>query len=245
MLSKNEVKYIQSLCHKKSRDEEGVFIAEGPKLAEELLAGNFEIVKVFGLSNWLERNNEKQVATIEVTPDELQKISNLKTANEVLVIARQKVLENEPVTSNNITLVVDTLQDPGNMGTIIRIADWFGITQIIASENSVELYNPKVVQATMGSICRVNVWYKNIQDFLSNVKVPVFGALLKGQSIYEIAKPAECILVIGNESKGIGDDILSLISNPVTIPRFGGAESLNAAVATGIILSHLRGQSKV
>jgi TrmH family RNA methyltransferase len=240
MLSKNEVKYIQSLCHKKSRDEEGLFIAEGPKMMNELRQSNYEIVKAYAIKEWLERNAEKTENVTEVSPSELERISALKTPNEVLVIAKQKVVNTEPVLKGNITLVLDGIQDPGNMGTIIRIADWFGINQIIASENTVELYNPKVVQATMGSICRVNVWYKNLNEWLGQVSIPVFGALLNGKSIFETGTVGEGVLVIGNESRGISEEVLQFVSNPVTIPKFGEAESLNAAIATGIILSHFR-----
>jgi TrmH family RNA methyltransferase len=240
MLSKNEVKYIQSLCHKKSRDEEGLFIAEGPKMMNELRQSNYEIIKAYALKEWLYRNTENKEQVIEVSPSELERISALKTPNEVLVIAKQKVVNTEPILKGHITLVLDGIQDPGNMGTIIRIADWFGINQIVASENSVELYNPKVVQATMGSVFRIKVWYKDLTELLEEVTVPVFGALLNGKSIYEIGTVGEGILVIGNESKGISEEVLQFVSNPVTIPKFGEAESLNAAIATGIILSHFR-----
>jgi len=148
----------------------------------------------------------------------------------------------EPIFKNKITLLLDGIQDPGNMGTIIRIADWFGIDQIIASEDSVEFYNPKVIQSTMGSFIRVNCWYKNLPEQLQHASVPIYGALLDGQSVNEIGKINEGILVIGNESKGIRDAVLPFISKAVTIPRIGYAESLNAAVATGILLSHLCGK---
>jgi TrmH family RNA methyltransferase len=240
MLSKNEVKYIQSLCHKKSRDEEGLFIAEGPKIINELSRSNFEIVKAYALKEWVEKNAQNTKQIIVVSPSELARISSLKTPNEIVVIARQKVINGEPVLHGNLTLLLDDIQDPGNMGTIIRIADWFGINQIVASENSVELYNQKVVQATMGSICRVNVWYKKVDEWVRNVSVPVYGALLNGQSVYETGAIGEGVLVIGNESKGISEAVLKFVSNPVTIPKFGEAESLNAAIATGIILSHFR-----
>jgi TrmH family RNA methyltransferase len=240
MLSKNEVKYIQSLRHKKSRDDEGVFIAEGPKMMHELMANDFEIVKAYSLPEWLERNQQTKGVVTEVVLSDLERITNLKTPNEVLVIAKKKAFNYEPVIPGQFTLLLDGIQDPGNMGTIIRIADWFGVTQVVASESSVELYNPKVVQATMGSICRVNVWYKKVEDWLAKVSVPVYGALLDGKSIYEVDTATEGVLVIGNESRGISEEVLRLISQPVTIPKIGGAESLNAAVATGIILSHMR-----
>jgi RNA methyltransferase, TrmH family len=239
MLSKNEHKYIQSLCHKKHRDEEKLFIAEGPKLAEELLQSNFEIKHVYATKQWLETQSVLHVPITEITEAELTRISNLQTPHQVFVIAKQKELTKEPAFKDNLTIVLDGIQDPGNMGTIIRIADWFGIKQIIASEDSVEIYNPKVVQSTMGSICRVDVWYKELAEIITNVDVPVYGALLNGENIYKTNNVKEGVLVIGNESKGIREPLKSKITHPVTIPRVGGAESLNAGVATGIIVGCL------
>lgn len=239
MLSKNDVKDIQSLCHKKHRDEAQLFVAEGPKLAEELLKSNFEIVSVYALKDWINENNNISSSAIEISEVELRKISSLQTPNKVLVIARQKELVKEPVLKDTITLVLDGIQDPGNLGTIIRIADWFGVKQIVASNDTVEVYNPKVVQSTMGSICRVDLWYKELDEWMTTIDTPVYGALLNGQSIYKAQKTREAVLVIGNESKGIRASIGDRVKYPVTIPRIGEAESLNAAVATGIILSHL------
>jgi TrmH family RNA methyltransferase len=238
MLSKNEVKYIQSLCHKKYRDEEGVFVAEGPKMVEELLRSNVEIVKIYAVSEWV---NEAQEAEhiVEVTTSELERISNLQTPNKVLMVAKQKSLAVEPSFGGNISLVLDKIQDPGNMGTIIRIADWFGINQIVASEDTVDVYNSKVVQATMGSIGRVDVWYEDLVKLLGNVNTKVYGAVLDGKNVADLGKIKEGLLVIGNEGKGIRDEVKKFITDPVTIAKIGEAESLNAAVATGIILSHI------
>jgi RNA methyltransferase, TrmH family len=136
-------------------------------------------------------------------------------------------------------MVLDNIQDPGNLGTIIRIADWFGVHQIVASKETVDLYNPKVIQSTMGSFVRVNVWYNDLPGILSTANVPVYGALLNGENVFEIGKISEGIVIIGNESKGISEAIKGFITHPVTIPKKGGAESLNAAVAAGIILSHV------
>lgn len=241
MLSKNELKYIQSLCQKKQRTEDGLFLAEGPKLAMELLASDYRVEKLFATAEWL-AENRVNVETTTVTENELAKMSTLQTPNEVLLICRQKKEKREPTFKNKVSLVLDGLQDPGNMGTIIRIADWFGIDQIIASEDTVEFYNPKVIQSTMGSFIRVNCWYRNLSEILPMVDVPVYGALLKGQSINKIDPLKEGILVIGNESKGIREAVLPFISKAITIPRIGHAESLNAAVAAGILLSHLCGK---
>lgn len=237
MLSKNEVKYIQSLYHKKTREAERVFVVEGPKITGEVLASNYIVRKLYATDEWL-KPTDLSVEMIPVSSDELQRISGLQTANQVLAIVEQKV-NTQPGLDNKLTLVLDGIQDPGNLGTIIRIADWFGIEQIIASKDSVELYNPKVIQSTMGSFIRVGVWYDDLAGLLKTTSVPVYGALLNGKNVLEMDSVAEGLLVIGNESKGIREDIQPLITHPITIPRFGGAESLNAAVATGIILSHL------
>ncbi len=237
MLSRSESKYIQTLSHKKQRDAEGLFIVEGPKLAEELFNSNYNINKIYATQAWANKN--KKINATIVTEDELQKISNLQTANEVLMLVEMP--PNNPITTfgNLITIALDGIQDPGNLGTIIRVADWFGIKQIICSNDCVELYNPKVIQSTMGSFIRVNVNYVDLDKYLSNANVPVYGALLNGDDVTKIAKPKQGILVIGNESKGIRENILPHITNAISIKRIGGAESLNAAIATSIIVSHL------
>ena len=239
MLSKNETKYIQSLYHKKQRLQEGLFIAEGAKLLSELLASDYTIKKIYAVASWVQNNPLLLQEIMLVDEAELQRISNLQTANQVVAIVQQKTQCQAPIFTGKICLVLDGIQDPGNLGTIIRIADWFGISQIICSNNTVELYNPKVVQSTMGSFIRTPVFYTDLATTLSNVSVPIFGALLQGKSIYTIAKPNEAIIVIGSEGNGISEAILPLITNPITIPKIGGAESLNAAVATGIIVSYL------
>jgi TrmH family RNA methyltransferase len=238
MLSKNELKYIQSLCQKKQRVQEGLFIAEGPKLATELLNSNYEVKKIYATAKWI-AENPTSIETAIVTEIELEKISSLQTANEVLLICRQKENINFSNLSGKLSLAIDGIQDPGNLGTIIRIADWFGITQIIASEDTVELTNPKVVQSTMGSFIRVQCWYTHLPALLQTTKLPVYGAFLEGHSVMGMQPLKEGLLVIGNESKGIRAEVLPYIKNAVTIPKLGGAESLNAAVATGILLSHL------
>ncbi|MBI2272897.1 MAG: RNA methyltransferase [Bacteroidetes bacterium] len=238
MLSKNELKYIQSLCQKKQRQEERLFLVEGAKLVEELLQTGLNVRKIYALPVWAEKHSHLPQLT-EITEEELEKISNLQTPNQVLALVEQPAPAAEPVLANQLTLVLDTIQDPGNLGTIIRIADWFGIYQVVASMDTVELYNPKVIQSTMGSYARVQVCYRPLADLLSAATVPVYGALLNGQNMYEVAPLKEGILLIGNESKGIQADLLSFVSHPITIPRLGGAESLNAAVAAGIIISHL------
>lgn len=238
MLSKNELKYIQSLCQKKQRQEERLFLVEGAKLVEELLLTPYEVKHIYALPAWAEKHGRLPNLTV-ITESELERISNLQTPNQVLAVVAQPEQAAEPVLENRLTLVLDNIQDPGNLGTIIRIADWFGIQQIVASPDTVERYNPKVIQSTMGSFARVQVWYRPLLPFLQAVKLPVYGALLTGKSLYEETPLKEGLLLIGNESKGIAPELLQFISHPITIPRIGGAESLNAAVAAGIIVSHL------
>jgi TrmH family RNA methyltransferase len=238
MLSKNETKYIQSLYHKKQRDALNLFIVEGVKGVDELLGSDFTVQKIIATNEW-EHPMMQQLPVQRVTESQLQQVSGLQKAHQVLAIVEQKSVEAQPPAKSAITLVLDDIQDPGNMGTLIRIADWFGISQIIASEHSVELYNPKVIQSTMGSFIRVQVGYGSLEALLSQSTVPIYGALLEGGSIYQEPSIKEGVLIIGNESKGIQASLKSLITKPVSIPRVGGAESLNAGVAAGIILSHL------
>ncbi len=243
MITKNQVKYIQSLGQKKSRDIENRFIAEGPKLVNELLiAENCRIVQLFALKKWIDENLNASDHTevIEISDAELEKISQLTTPNQVLAVIEKIQWKNDPEIKGDISLALDTIQDPGNMGTIIRLADWFGIKNIFCSTDCADVYSPKVVQASMGSISRVRVEYTDILSWLKeNNDLPIYAAVLNGRDITKMEKITEGIIVIGNESKGINAEMLKLANVPITIPGKGKAESLNAAVATGIILSHL------
>jgi TrmH family RNA methyltransferase len=235
MLSRNEAKYIQSLYHKKNRDAEGVFVAEGVKLISELLHSALTMTSIYALRKWTEQNPEvKNVTT--VNESELKRISAFETPNEVLAVVEKKIVKRIPDLGGKITLILDGIQDPGNLGTIIRTADWFGIENIIASEDTADLYNPKVIQASMGSFIRVNIFYEELKQFLAANTIPVYGTMLNGEDIASIRSPEECLLVTGNESKGIRNEIIAFIQKRIAIPRLGKAESLNAAIATGIIL---------
>lgn len=245
MLSKNDVKYIQSLAHKKTRVAERVFLAEGEKIIKELAGSGFEIIKLFALKEWIAENDIYKKA-IMVTEDELKRISNLQTPNKVLGIVQQPASIKQPDWKNGVHLMLDGIQDPGNLGTIIRTADWFGIRTIIASKDTVDLFNPKVIQATMGSFIRVQIFYQDLHPFLTETTLPVYGAMLNGQAINTLKKISAGILIIGNEGKGISADLIPFINHKITIPPVkaandiqGAAESLNAAVAAGIILSHI------
>jgi TrmH family RNA methyltransferase len=239
MLGKKEIKYIQSLSEKKYRHELKLFIAEGPKIVAEFMRLiPSQIEKVFATKEWLRTNtsfaNEKLV---EVSDAELEKVSQLKTPNQVLAVLKQ--FENTQPIAAAFTIYLDTIQDPGNLGTIIRIADWFNIKDIVCSNGCADVYNPKLVQSTMASLARVNVYYDKEENWLQKQHLPLYAASLEGSSLYDHPKTDKGILIIGNESKGIRKEFLDLATENITIPKKGNAESLNAAVATGIILSHL------
>jgi TrmH family RNA methyltransferase len=237
MVTKSELKYIQSLSDKKVRLETGCFIAEGVKLVGEMIAAGYPLKAVYALDSW-----ESPDATLEVTrieAFELEKMSMLQTPNQVLAVAMMPQKKETLNLAGPLTIVLDGIQDPGNMGTIIRTADWFGITQIVASEDTVDVYNPKVIGATMGSFMRVSVTYKNLADWMPTIKLPVYGALLEGENVFTIKTPQKGLLVIGSEGKVIRENILDFITHPVTIPKIGEAESLNAGIAAGIIVAQL------
>jgi TrmH family RNA methyltransferase len=202
-----------------------------------MIAAGYPLKAVYALDSW-----ESPDATLEVTrieAFELEKMSMLQTPNQVLAVAMMPQKKETLDLAGPLTIVLDGIQDPGNMGTIIRTADWFGITQIVASEDTVDVFNPKVIGATMGSFMRVSVTYKNLADWMPTVKLPVYGALLEGENVFTIKTPQKGLLVIGSEGKGIRENILDLITHPVTIPKIGDAESLNAGIAAGIIVAQL------
>ncbi len=246
MLTKSQVKYIQSLNDKKFRKEYGVFIAEGPKIINEILANStIEPAALYATSEWWQQHKAvKNLLPLamfyEIEEQELERISLLSTPNQVVGIFKQPVFNSMVSLKNTITILLDGIQDPGNLGTIIRIADWFGVTQIVASKDSVDVYNPKVIQSTMGSIARVKIIYEDLGDFIrKHTDIILYASVLNGQTLSSFGKIKEGMLLVGNESKGISEELLKLATHHITIPRFGQAESLNAAVATGIILSHV------
>jgi len=246
MLVKSQVKYIQSLSQKKLREEEGVFVAEGPKIINELLAAsNIDIKQLYATESWIATHRtvsaslDPGIITL-VDNKELERISFLTTPNEVLGVFNKPSFTTPIKAKACISILLDTIQDPGNLGTILRCADWFGINQVICSEECADIFSTKVVQSSMGSISRVQVLYTDPDVFLKeNGDVLVYAALLDGKNLYDYPKLKEGIIIVGNESKGIRASLIREGIYKITIPRKGQAESLNAAVATGIILSHL------
>jgi TrmH family RNA methyltransferase len=242
MVSKSQLKYIQSLGQKKYRDEEELFIAEGPKLIKELLQNeNVGLQRLYALNEWIEENEKllQGIDVITISESELERMSQMKTPNAVIAVVK-KFETKVPVTKGKISLVLDAIRDPGNLGTIIRIADWFGISQIICSHDCADVYNPKVVQATMGSIARVSVFYTDLLAWLKRQdQIRIYAAVLEGKDVTKMSALKEGLIIIGNESKGIDEELLQMANEKITIPKKGKAESLNAAVAAGIILSNL------
>lgn len=243
MLVKSKLKYIQSLGQKKFRKEEGLFIAEGPKLVKELLEEEgVNIKEIYSLKDWIDENKELLISrdVTEISAFELEKISLLATPNKVLALVKQFDNTSSIITKGKITLVLDDVQDPGNLGTIIRIGDWFGVNQLVCSHGCADVYNAKVIQSTMGSIARVRVIYTDISEWLKGQNnITVYASSLQGKNIADMQKINEGIIIIGNESKGISPEVFALANEKITISKKGKAESLNAAVACGIILSHL------
>lgn len=244
MLSKSELSFIKSLHLKKFRKEHGLFLAEGIKSVTEFLHSGYEIKTIFCTDAFAPNLNNisQKIKLIIINDAELRKITTLTTPQGVLAIIQiPKETPIKPESFNNtFTLALENIQDPGNLGTIIRTADWFGFKQIICSTDCVDVYNPKVVQATMGSLSRIKITYTDLEETLRRINVPVYGALLNGQSIYSTNFGHEGVILLGNEGNGLSDKVLSLITQAITIPRFGQAESLNVALSAGIICSEIK-----
>ena len=240
MISKAKLKAYATYKSIKARDNDNIFVVEGVKMVEELLRSDFSVVDICATTEWLHCNNGVNNVT-EISVSELERISLLQTPNQVWALAKKKTEKEIPQTIfDSLCLMLDEIKDPGNMGTILRTADWFGIENIICSQNSVDMYNPKVVQATMGSVFRVQVYFTDLEESLLKkpLETKVYGAVLGGDNIYKKTLDNKGIILIGNESKGISERLLPLITDKLTIPKFGSdAESLNASVATGIICS--------
>jgi TrmH family RNA methyltransferase len=245
MISKNQIKHIQSLHSKKNREEEALFIIEGIKLVTEFIdQQKYAVKEVFATAEYISNHQsileKNQINFCEISLEELKKISLQTTPNQVLAIVKecQQTINTNTLISST-TLYLDDIRDPGNLGTIIRIADWFGIHQVICSPNCTELYNPKTLQASMGAVLRVNVVTQNFEELFPKLKnVPIYGALLEGKNIYT-SELKDGLIIIGNEANGISNEVLKHITHPITIPAANnnGSESLNAANACAIICS--------
>ena len=250
MFSKAKIKLVNSLKQGKFRKQHQLFFVEGSTNVLDFISGGLGCKEIFAVSKWLEQHERilKGLRVSEVSMPEMKKISNLTNPSEVLGIFQ--IPETKPSDwsqFDDLALVLDDIRDPGNLGTILRTADWFGIREVICSENSVEAFNPKVVQASMGSLARVNVSYQNLKELFHNKpdSLKVFGAVLNGMDITEVAKPKQGLILIGNETRGIAKELYPYIDNPITIPNIpspdgSSAESLNASIATAIVCYEFR-----
>jgi TrmH family RNA methyltransferase len=238
-LSINKLKWIRNLHSKKFRDSEGYFIAEGEKIFAEILEfAPASIYFIVCTQESLEKIKQHDAFDIFIaSPNDFERISLLKSPQGILVVMKSTLSEANKLDSTKSILVLDNIQDPGNLGTILRTADWFGINQIYCSLNTVDCLNPRVVQASMGSLFRLTINFGDLTEFLSKQTLPIYGALLEGESCYKSKIKKNAILIIGNEGNGISKEIITKIQHPITIPRTGNGESLNVAVACGVLLS--------
>lgn len=237
-LSKNQLKIITSLQQKKYRTKYSLFIAEGTKVVSEFLNSNFELDQLFCVDD---SNYEAVEKITKISELELKKISTLKTPNNVLALF--KIPLEGKIKKEGLILALDDINDPGNLGTIIRLCDWFGIDQLICSKNTVDCYNTKVVMASMGSLTRVSIIYKDLPTYLKSSSLPKYATLLEGENVYKSSLPKQAVLVMGNEANGISEPVIELLDTAISIPRFGESqqtESLNVATATAILLSEFK-----
>lgn len=233
MLSSSDIKRINKLHRKVNRKKTGQFIVEGDKCVRELLLSSYKVIELYATKDW--KNTVDNTKVKYVSSSKLQRISSLKKANKVIAIAR--ISDNSYDFKHDITLVLDEISDPGNLGTIIRLADWFSIKKIVCSENSVDMFNNKVIQASMGSVFRVNIKYKNLSSYLSIINTKIYGTFKKGKSIRSNNFDRNCHLVLGNESRGISEDLKTYIDEDISIKKFGNEiDSLNVAVSAAIML---------
>ncbi|PWH81657.1 RNA methyltransferase [Algibacter marinivivus] len=237
MLSKSQIKLITSLKQKKYRQQHGFFVVEGVKTIKELLQSDLELYKLYTTETFnIDAKNE-----VVISNSDLKRISFLVTPNTALAIF--KIPNKKSIDTSGLIVALDDVRDPGNLGTIIRLCDWFGVKELVCSKKTVDCYNPKVIQATMGSITRVNITYVDLMLFLEESKTPVFGAFMEGKNVYNKTMPKQSVLVMGNEANGISKDVEAVITEKIAIPRFGdlqATESLNVASATAILLSEFK-----
>jgi TrmH family RNA methyltransferase len=246
IMTKNDVKELQALRQAKGRKEAGIFAVEGNKLVEELLSSDFRINNIFATGQWVEKNPvmAKKVADYEIiTSKQMEQISNFVTPPGIYATAMIPSFKIKPdITDRELILMLDGINDPGNLGTIIRTADWFGIRKIVVSKDTCDPWQPKVIQSTMGSIFRIQIVEAELVEFLKDVKTPVFGALMQGKNVYHTNMGNnQGVIIIGSESHGIRENVMPFVSCPINIPRAESSqtESLNASVAAGIIISEV------
>jgi TrmH family RNA methyltransferase len=247
MISKSQISFIKSLHQKKIRKEHGLFIVEGLKSIQEFLNSDYVVDSVYYTENLMPKldNLSRNIKSVQITEPELSRISALSTPQSIVAVVQipKQTDLNIKKLECSFFLALDGVQDPGNLGTIIRTADWFGLNTILCSMDTADAYNPKVVQASMGSLSRVNIIYTDLGVLFSQINIPVYGAVLDGKSIYETEFGQQGIVLLGNEGNGISKSLQERIQYPITIPRYGKAESLNVAISASIFCSELRRKS--
>jgi TrmH family RNA methyltransferase len=248
MLNKADIKLVKSLGEKDVRYAKKLFVAEGSKSVADLLASNLKVEQIYALPSWFSQIKPQLLAGMpitHITNKELEQMSSLKSTREVIAVFKMPEFWFEPKEFSGIVLALDTIQDPGNLGTLIRLADWYGIEYILCSTNTVDCYNNKVVQSTMGSIGRVKVLYGDLADWFAHYKLPIIAASMEGQEARKFHFPKDMILLIGNEGAGINPDLKAFLTNTISIEKRGEAESLNAAVAASILVDRYFGQFSI
>ena len=242
MLSKNQLKQVQKLTQKKYRHEAGLFVVEGKKSIIEFVEAGYKAEAIYATETFAPILSTQPLTL--VSKEELLKLTSLKNPDEGVAIFHQP--KRKGILQEGLILALDNIQDPGNLGTLIRLCDWFGIETLLCSEQTVDCYNPKVVQASMGSLSRVQVYYLPLAGFLATCDLPVYVATLEGENLYTTTFPEDCLIVLGNEANGVSPEVAALANGAITIPRFGKlqqAESLNVAMAGAIIVSQIKGKA--
>lgn len=246
MFSKQQQKYVQSLQIKKYRQEHQRFLVEGAKSVVELLNADFEIELLLCTERFFLENEKKlkKISVEQISQSELEKSGTLQSNDAALAVVKMRENKFLVADENEFVLILDDIRDPGNLGTILRIADWYGIKKVICSENTVDFYNPKVISASMGSFSRIDVYYSIISEYIESinkhVNIEIIGTFLNSENVHRFEFPTNGYIVLGNESKGISAEVEKFITKKITIPRFGHAESLNVGIATAVVLDNLK-----
>ena len=232
MVSKSQIKFVRQLAQKKQRDQHRLFVTEGHKVVQEFINENYQLHHLFTSNSSLFSSHQAKL----VSQSEMKAMSALKTPSDALAVFTKP--NEQTLSQSKLILALESIQDPGNLGTIIRLCDWFGIQDIVCSSDTVDCYNPKVIRSTMGSLARVQVLYRDLQAWLAGMQdCQIVATSMDGQSVYKFAFDSPTVLVFGNEGRGLSKQMQELATDVVSIPRYGGAESLNAAMATGIIVA--------
>lgn len=243
MVSKSNAKFIKSLQLKKYRKQEQCFLVEGAKSVLEVLNSDYEVRQLIATEEFINSNPGVYPSGLEIittSAKQLTTLGTLKTNDAALAVVRIKSQKEIKLQSDEWVIALDDINDPGNLGTILRIADWYGIKTVLASMQTADFYNPKVIASSKGSFCRVDIFYTHLPEFLTSAKLPVYGAVMKGEDVHSTQFGQGGILIMGNEASGISEEVLQLVGRKITIPRYGKAESLNVAMATAIICDNIR-----